>query len=69
LEILEYCSKQESIEREQYYMDLFKPEYNILTIAGSPLGRKLSIESRAKIAKSKLGSTHTEETKALMSQI
>lgn len=69
LEILEYCSKQESIEREQYYMDLFKPEYNILTIAGSPLGRKLSIETRAKIAKSKLGSTHTEETKALMSKI
>lgn len=28
LEILEYCDKQYIIEREQYYIDLLKPEYN-----------------------------------------
>jgi len=68
LEILEYCNKQESIKREQYYLDLLKPEYNILAIAGSPLGRKLSLETRIKLSKSKLGTNHSEETKALMSK-
>lgn len=34
LEILEYCDKQYIIEREQYYIDLLKPEYNIQSIAG-----------------------------------
>lgn len=32
------------LSREQYYMDLFKPEYNISLIAGSPLGVKRSYE-------------------------
>jgi group I intron endonuclease len=34
LEILEYCDKQYIIEREQFYIDLLKPEYNIQSIAG-----------------------------------
>ena len=34
LEILEYCDKNIIIEREQYYIDLLKPEYNIQSIAG-----------------------------------
>jgi hypothetical protein len=34
LEILEYCDKNNIIEREQYYIDLIKPEYNIQNIAG-----------------------------------
>lgn len=42
LEILEYCSKQDVIKREQYYLDLLKPEYNILHTAGSSLGFKHS---------------------------
>jgi len=69
LEILEYCSKKSTIEREQYYFDLLKPIYNILTVAGSPLGRRLPLETRIKMAKIKLGTTHSEETKALMSKI
>lgn len=40
LEILEYCQASEVIEREQYYMDLLNPEYNILKVAASPLGVK-----------------------------
>lgn len=35
LEILEYCDNKYRIKQEQYYLDLFKPEYNILKIAGS----------------------------------
>jgi len=30
LEILEYCDKKLIVEREQYYIDLLKPRYNIL---------------------------------------
>ena len=34
-EILEYCEPYEAIKREQHYLDLFKPEYNVLPKAGS----------------------------------
>ena len=49
LEILEHCEPSELIKREQYYLDLLKPDYNVLKIAGSPLGVKLSEETKAKI--------------------
>jgi len=36
LEILEYCAEGVNpVEREQYFLDLLKPEYNILNKAGS----------------------------------
>lgn len=69
LEILEYCDKNLIIEREQYYLDLLKPIYNILLVAGSPLGRKLPLDVRIKIGQSKLGFIHSDETKALMSNL
>lgn len=41
LAILEYVSEKEDlIRREQYYIDLLKPEYNMLEQAGSSLGFK-----------------------------
>ena len=46
LEILEYCEPSNCIDREQYYIDLFKPEYNILKTAGSKLGSKHSVEKK-----------------------
>jgi group I intron endonuclease len=78
LEILEFCEKSDLLEREQYYLDLLKPEYNILKIAGSSLGFKQSEDTKAKISKSLkgiyvgknsalFGRVHSEETKALMS--
>ena len=48
LEILEYCSKTSLINREQYYLDLLKPEYNICKIAGSMLGFKHSAKTLLK---------------------
>lgn len=42
LEILEYCEPYELILKEQYYIDLLNPEYNICKIAGSSKGRKPS---------------------------
>ncbi len=38
LEILEYCEPENVVSREQYYLYLYKPEYNILKTAGSLLG-------------------------------
>ena len=40
LEILEYCGPSELLKREQYYLDILNPEYNILKTAGSRLGTK-----------------------------
>jgi len=42
LEILEYCEVTLLLEREQYYLYRFNPEYNILKIAGSLRGFKHS---------------------------
>lgn len=49
LEILEYCESSDLIKREQHYINLLKPEYNILKIAGSVLGVKRSEETKAKL--------------------
>ena len=43
------------LEREQYYMDEIKPEYNINLKAGSNLGRKFSEEVRHKMSLAKIG--------------
>lgn len=42
LEILEYCPSSIVLTREQFYLDKFNPEYNILKVAGSNLGYKHS---------------------------
>jgi group I intron endonuclease len=49
VEILEFCNKDEVLAREQHYLDLLKPEYNILTAAGSSLGYKHSEETKVKM--------------------
>ena len=49
LEILEYCDPENIVDREQHYLDLLKPEYNVLKDAGSSLGFKHSEESLAKV--------------------
>ena len=40
LEILEFCSVDILMAREQYYLDKLQPEYNILKSSGSSLGYK-----------------------------
>ena len=58
LDILEYCNIEQLIGREQYYIDLINPEYNILRVAGSFLGHKHSGASLAKLICRKLSSEH-----------
>jgi group I intron endonuclease len=43
------------LEKEQFYLDSFKPEYNILRIAGNLLGYKHSKETIAKMILAKSG--------------
>ena len=78
LDILEHCEPSKLIEREQYYLDKLKPNYNILKIAGSSLGYIHSQDSKQKRSKALkgvyvgvksplLGKNHTIETKNKMS--
>jgi group I intron endonuclease len=70
LEILEYCEPSNVIAREQYYLDLFKPEYNILAKAGSLLGFKHSEYTRRRMSAARLGisrSKFSEDTRRRMS--
>nr|YP_010233341.1 NADH dehydrogenase subunit 4 [Auricularia heimuer]QSX43106.1 NADH dehydrogenase subunit 4 [Auricularia heimuer] len=55
LEVLEYCEQAQCMEREQYSIDLLKPDYNILQTAGSLLGFKHSKESLSKISRALTG--------------
>lgn len=59
LEILCECDPWSAICREQYYIDLLKPEYNILQKAGSSLGLKHSEETIQKMK----DRTRTEDEK------
>jgi group I intron endonuclease len=67
INILEYCDSTETIIREQYYIDLFSPEYNILKITGNSLGYKHTEEAKAKISKIHLGKIVSTETLTKMS--
>lgn len=43
------------IEREQFWMDTLNPYYNLVMVAGSCLGMKMSAEARAKISAANKG--------------
>lgn len=58
LEILEYCNNEYLKIREQYHLDLLKPEYNICKTAGSMLGFKHSLKTLEKFKNRDTGSGH-----------
>lgn len=59
LEILEYCNNEYLKIREQYYLDLLKPEYNICKTAGSMLGFKHSLKTLEKFKHRDTGTGHS----------
>lgn len=81
LEILEFCNVKDTILREQYYLDLLKPEYNILEKANSSVGfrhseetknffknvREVSEETKKNLSLAATGRVLTEETKEKIS--
>lgn len=64
LEIVE--DKTKLIEREQFWIDWSKPEYNICKIAESRLGVKSSPEHVAKIVAANLGKIRSKEQKEIL---
>jgi len=67
LEIMEHCSPNTVIEREQFYLDNLKPFYNILTIAGNRSGFIHSEYTKELQRAHKLGYKVSDETKLRMS--
>ncbi len=78
LKILEFCDKHSVLGREQHYMDLLKPKYNVNPKAGSRLGAKDSPvtlvkkrafrHSEATLAKLR-GRRHSQETLVLFKNL
>jgi group I intron endonuclease len=74
LETFDYSTKEEILNKEQEYLDLVKPKYNVCRIAGSQLGTKRSKEFREKCSERMKGKEpwnkgeklpkQSEETKA-----
>jgi group I intron endonuclease len=62
-EVIEECEPEKCIEREQYYIDTLKPEYNLCLIAGNTFGKKHSFETRLKISQSLTGKKLSEAHK------
>lgn len=67
--ILEFCLKDQLIEMEQLYINIFKPQFNISKFVGSSLGLKRTDETKIKMRLSHInqipwmkGKHHSEET-------
>lgn len=59
--LAEYCEPEKCIEREDFYISSFKPQYNILLKAGSSLGFIHSLETRKKMSISQKAFDRTGE--------
>lgn len=64
----EVLDKNLLIQREQYYIDVLEPQYNICKSAGNVLGTKHTEEEKMKISKAHKGKVVSEETKAKLSK-
>jgi len=60
--VIDICSPEELIKKEQYYLDVLTPYFNICTIAGSTLGVKPSEASKQKNREKHLGIKQSQET-------
>ena len=68
-EIIEFVdSKSALIQREQFWVDFFKPIYNKRLVVNSPLGTKHSEETRAKMSAAAKGRVFSAEHKANISK-
>jgi group I intron endonuclease len=72
--IVEIITKDEHLKksllgREQYYLDILKPQLNLSPTAGSNLGYKYSEETRRMWSQLRMGKKLSEETKAILSKL
>jgi len=61
--VLEYTETQMLVEREQHYLNVYLPEYNISPMAGSPLGVRHGAEVRRRMSKAHIGHPVSAETR------
>jgi group I intron endonuclease len=66
--ILLGCDKVDLLKIEQYFLDSYKPYFNININASSRLGAVLSEESRKKISASNMGRITSDETRQKLSK-
>jgi group I intron endonuclease len=67
--ILELVPDREKLlKREQYWIDLLEPEYNIAKVAGSSLGIKRRPETLEKLRQSRLGAVRPQWVRDKISQ-
>ena len=60
--VLVSCEKEALCQYEQFFMDLYNPFFNNLKIAGSSLGRVVSLETRKKLSQAGMGHVVSKET-------
>lgn len=74
LEVLEVCSKEGILHREQHYLDTLKPAYNAMKVAGDrPSGPKsdavrVAVRKHATGNTYRLGKSHSAETIEVLRQ-
>lgn len=73
--VVEKCDRDSLVSREQEYLDSEAPEYNVYTMADSPIGHSVSPETRAKMSRAMTGrigpnrgKKMSEETKRKISE-
>lgn len=67
-EIIEMCEPEKLIEREQFFIDLYEPFYNLSPTAGNTMGFVFSEQSKKKISEFHKGKKMSKETKERMSR-
>lgn len=68
LEILPDLDAKILLKKEQYWISLLEPIYNVLTVAGNSSGFKHTEETKELLKLKTLGRKHTEEVRLLMSE-
>lgn len=66
LEEIKDCTKELLINKEQYYLDTYKPFYNILEKAYSPVGYKHTTEAKEKIRQANYNKDYSIISKKLL---
>jgi group I intron endonuclease len=67
--IIEFCPKEKLIEREQFYIDTLKPEFNLSPTAGSTLGVIPSEESKLQKSKKMKGVANVGEKNGMYGKV
>ena len=66
--ILDFTEKEDTLTREQYWLDKLKPVYNVLSQAENSAGFKHSSDSIELMRQKALGRKHSEEVRKAMSE-